>query len=390
MEQGSTGPRRWTREVGAFGSFRWLCPPKHWLSGQGIKNETTCSQAEAVRHGRSSPPSGPTEKRCRSTADFVLGSSTQGRLLKARSSRGVDPELSRSRLLCHCRQDQGRHGDNLTALLRKRFSESSDRGEQSCAADLSGDERVDPDTGGTRNEQKARIQSLSLSLPLRWMDGAESVGYTERELRDGKGLPSPGGWAPEQRNIPSFREVDEDVKDSHTHTSNTLATVLLLSALALGKLQCSPFPVSVVSRIREEVIAEIERGRYPLNRTAELLINFRLLEGLLRASSDPEKWDRMFGCLVVFGCTRREENGAHESSKNNETWRKIWQRARCATGTFHQYRLWQTMFVRFSWVGLRADRSWFRKVAEAKRLDPKLAVASPGALKTERSQPESF
>ena len=140
--------------------------------------------------------------------------------------------------------------------------------------------------------------------------------------------------------------------------SQTLAKAKLLSERALGRLQCSPLPVSIASRIREVVSVEVERGGYPLSRTAEdrpeFLGDSRLLDGFLRASSDPEvsvirgrslRLFRMFGCLVVQDFTLRVENGACESSKNIVTWRKIWQRLGSGTGTTHPYCLSHRRFV---------------------------------------------
>ena len=84
--------------------------------------------------------------------------------------------------------------------------------------------------------------------------------------------------------------LDQDMRrpEIHRDTCETVATVKLLSEVALGKLQCSPFPFSIISRIREERVTELERGGYPLDRQAEdhskLPFDFQDLDGLLRAS----------------------------------------------------------------------------------------------------------
>ena len=65
------------------------------------------------------------------------------------------------------------------------------------------------------------------------------------------------------KTIAEFLDVDEDIEDVHTHVRDVGEGEAVVRA-SLGMFQCSPLPVSIASRIGEVVIAEVERGGYPL------------------------------------------------------------------------------------------------------------------------------
>ena len=116
-------------------------------------------------------------------------------------------------------------------------------------------------------------------------------GYMERRLCDGQGLCSPGLWAPEDRKYPQSPHWKE-LSRLFLCTAESVASVELLSELALSRHGKSPFNEEVVRKLRGDTKAILEREGIPFERNehdrTDVPIDFRLLGGLLQAAEDPE------------------------------------------------------------------------------------------------------
>ena len=117
------------------------------------------------------------------------------------------------------------------------------------------------------------------------------AGYTEREVCDGQSLASPGRWAPKDRRYPehsTWKEVGSRVMNY----AREAGTPELLTRLALGQVESDPFPVTATGAIKGDIVRALSKHGLRLQRSSQdredVPIDFRFLQLLLQAASDPE------------------------------------------------------------------------------------------------------
>ena len=160
-------------------------------------------------------------------------------------------ELSGKRLLCHCRQNDKCHSDNLRDLFcnwqpHAFDPSSSERPPLSSELNILAKGREDRE-----DSEESGLEDAEADAPQGWPGIGKPMvigsGYVERRLCDGQGLCSPGAWAPEERQYPSSQAR------LFQGTAESISTVQLLSELALSRLVKPPFSQDVVERLRSEV-----------------------------------------------------------------------------------------------------------------------------------------
>ena len=151
------------------------------------------------------------------------------------------PQLSGSRLVCHCRADQACHADSIIAVYRETFPLAYDRSNTTAAAAPSAEvlnrlaqqrEVPESDDGSTADEGAPGRGSGWVGTCRPMQIGS---GYTRRDICDGQSLASPGRWAVEHRTYPDD-ETWRSVSSLYTDFSRRVGTPALLTSLALGKV----------------------------------------------------------------------------------------------------------------------------------------------------------
>ena len=177
--------------------------------------------------------------------------------------------LSGLRLICHCRSPRGvprrranfRVPQDFSARQSKRVSQAT----ASRSTQL-------PVTAQGRSGFHGRL----LSRPL--MAG---TGYTERELCDGQTLASPGRWPPSRRRYPSS-PAWESVSHLVLDFARTTGAPALLTQLAPGRVQSTPYSADAVRQLKTEVEHTLEaHGHKVVRQTGDredLPIDFRFLQ----------------------------------------------------------------------------------------------------------------
>ena len=116
-------------------------------------------------------------------------------------------ELSGKRLLCHFRQNEKCHADNLRDLFRDRRPHAfdprtSERPPLSSELNILSKGREDRE-----DSEESGLKDAEANAPQGWQGTGKPLvigsGYVERRLCDGQGLCSPGVWAPEDRQYAS-------------------------------------------------------------------------------------------------------------------------------------------------------------------------------------------
>ena len=116
-------------------------------------------------------------------------------------------------------------------------------------------------------------------------------GYTKRDLCDGKTLASPGSWPIELRNYPED-ETWQFVAGLPTDFARRVGTPTLLTSLAIGQVSDSHFSTDSIRALKQAVVEGLATGGFSLARKegdrTDVPLDFRYLDLLLRAASDPE------------------------------------------------------------------------------------------------------
>ena len=210
--------------------------------------------------------------------------------------RSLLPELSGTRLVCHCRLEQPCHADSIISVYRDMFPEAYDRDAVTTAAPSAEvlnrlarlREEQDSDEGSTADEG---APTRGTGWTGRGPPMQVGSGYTRRDVCDGQSLASPGRWPVENRSYPEH-EVWLAVSRLFMDFSRRVGTPALLVSLALGKVSESPFFVEDIAALKKTVVEKLAAHGLDLNREdddrADVPIDFRFLDLLLRAASDPE------------------------------------------------------------------------------------------------------
>ena len=162
-------------------------------------------------------------------------------------------------------------------------------------------------------------------------------GYLERTLCDGKGHCCPGIWTPEERRYPKA-ETWRRISSIFIHSAEALSTIKLQSELALGRLSVSPFPSSVITRIKQEVVRELECGGFlstVRHRIAHIFLSIFVswiafsfrpqIRRFLPVTSQSEfAWVQVPVCHDAHNFTRRRGSGAFRSNGTKERLMKLW------------------------------------------------------------------
>ena len=118
------------------------------------------------------------------------------------------------------------------------------------------------------------------------------VGYTVRGYCDGQSLASLGRWPAAARRYPetsTWREVAQ----LFDQFSQQYGNEELLMNLALGRVEAMPFPAQKVASPKGRIIEVLHAQGFVLQRVesdrAELPLDFRFIDLLLRSADDPER-----------------------------------------------------------------------------------------------------
>ena len=207
------------------------------------------------------------------------------------------PQLSGSRLVCHCRADQACHADSIIAVYKETFPLAYDRNVTTGAAAPSAEvmnrlaqqrEVPESDDGSTADEGAPGRGSGWVGTGKPMQIGS---GYTRRDICDGQSLASPGRWAVEHRTYPDD-ETWRSVSGLYTDYSRRVGTPALLASLALGKESECPFSSDSIQSLNQSIVENLSSCGLNLDRQdgdrEDVPIDFRYLDLLLRASRDPE------------------------------------------------------------------------------------------------------
>ena len=207
------------------------------------------------------------------------------------------PQLSGSRLVCHCRADQACHADSIIAVYKETFPLAYDRNNTTAAAAPSAEvlnrlaqqrEVPESDDGSTADEGAPGRGSGWVGTCKPMQIGS---GYTRRDICDGQSLASPGRWAVEHRTYPDD-ETWRSVSSLYTDFSRRVGTPALLTSLALGKVSECPFSPDSIQSLKQSIVKNLASRGLNLDRQVgdreDVPIDFRYLDLLLRASRDPE------------------------------------------------------------------------------------------------------
>ena len=178
-------------------------------------------------------------------------------------------ELTRKRLLCHCRSKEQCHGDNLIQLYRLVYPNAYDRTDTTgppTSAELNA-------LAEARNErsdsEESELDAETACAPQGWRENHRPLtigaSYTEREFCDGQGLCSMGRWAPEERNYPSTA-CWQQVQRMFIHTAEAMTTGKLLSGLALGRLTSLPFSQKTADDLRGNLLRVLSESGHEVIR----------------------------------------------------------------------------------------------------------------------------
>ena len=197
------------------------------------------------------------------------------------------PRLSGERLICRCLPPQECHADSIIAEYKLLFPDAYDREDTKVAVPSSAllrrlsELRQEPESdGGSSPDENGRGSPLLVGSS-----------YTVREVCDGQSLASPGPWAVGDRRYPEDPVLSE-VARRYMDYAEKAGTPELLNSSALEKVSSCPFPHCETEELKRGVVDYLRSEGFSLERHTEdrtdVLIDFRYLALMLRASSDPE------------------------------------------------------------------------------------------------------
>ena len=204
--------------------------------------------------------------------------------------------LSGLRLLCHCQRGEECHGDVLILKFKEVYPTAFDRDRvdqpppsSSILNYLARLREAPRSDGGSTSDEGVPPKNSGWRGPGKPMQ--VGTGYLQRDYCDGQSLASPGRWPVDQRRYPSSRQWNGVVRIFRRFTEQ-FCTPDLLMRLALGRVEACPFDSREVSELKESVIKELASEGLHLTRKAEdradVPIDFRFFDLLLRSSEDPE------------------------------------------------------------------------------------------------------
>ena len=194
-------------------------------------------------------------------------------------------QITGRRLVCHCSSTQSCHADALIRKFRELCPGAYDRNAASQRAptadelNLLARHRQEPpsDDGSSADEGVPKKNS--------------GWNYTSRDYCDGQNLASPGRWPIENRRYP-LSLTWKKVAAKFTQFSEARGTPELLMALAMEKVESSPFEASEVSALKNGIIEDLHKESLELGRQRgdreDVPTKFRFLGLLLREAEDPE------------------------------------------------------------------------------------------------------
>ena len=178
-------------------------------------------------------------------------------------------DLAGKRMLCHCRENQSCHGNNLIQLYHRVYPAAYDRvatDRAPTSAELNAlAEARNECSDSEESELDAEISCAPQGCRGNHKQLMVGAGYTEREVCEGQGLSSLGRWSQEDRLYPSS-SLWLQIQRMFIHTAETMTS------------------------IRHGFV------RGPQDRR-ELPFDFRLFHSLLSAAGDPE----VKMCEFAFG-----------------------------------------------------------------------------------------
>ena len=114
--------------------------------------------------------------------------------------------------------------------------------------------------------------------------------YTSPAFCDGHSLASPGSWPLSQRRYPSNPEWL--VSSLFRSFVGTYGSPELLTRLALGRVDSSPFAIKEIEELRSDIISGLRKLGINIKTCAadsqDVLLDYRFLELLFTASQDPD------------------------------------------------------------------------------------------------------